>query len=133
MYSKKSAGPTMEPWGTPALTGYSCKHLKHLTISVRVARIAYHEKPSVFPGGMPGVTWLKIYFTLKMNQQYRIFFNESKIDRIRHNIQKTGLYLFFRFHSNYILSFVNRKQKQKYLQNSEKKTGGNFFCQFRRW
>ena len=23
MYSRKSVGPRMEPWGTPALTGYS--------------------------------------------------------------------------------------------------------------
>ena len=25
MYSRKSVGPEMEPWGTPALTGYSCE------------------------------------------------------------------------------------------------------------
>ena len=25
MYNKKSAGPRMEPWGTPALAGYSCE------------------------------------------------------------------------------------------------------------
>ena len=25
MYYRKSAGPRMEPWGNPALTGYSCK------------------------------------------------------------------------------------------------------------
>ena len=25
MYSRKSVGPRMEPWGTPALTGYSCQ------------------------------------------------------------------------------------------------------------
>ena len=24
-YSRKSAGPRMEPWGIPALTGYSCE------------------------------------------------------------------------------------------------------------
>ena len=24
IYSMKSVGPRMEPWGTPALTGYSC-------------------------------------------------------------------------------------------------------------
>ena len=27
MYSMKSVGPRMEPWGTPALTGYSCEDL----------------------------------------------------------------------------------------------------------
>ena len=27
-----------------------------LTLLGRVARTAYHEKPSVFPGGTPGVT-----------------------------------------------------------------------------
>ena len=25
MYSKKSVEPRMDPWGTPALTGYSCE------------------------------------------------------------------------------------------------------------
>ena len=25
MYSTKSAGPRMDPWGTPASTGYSCE------------------------------------------------------------------------------------------------------------
>ena len=25
MYSRKSVGPRMDPCGTPALTGYSCK------------------------------------------------------------------------------------------------------------
>ena len=25
MYSKKSVGPRLEPWGTPALIGYSCE------------------------------------------------------------------------------------------------------------
>ena len=25
MYSRKSAGPRMESWGTPALTGYYCQ------------------------------------------------------------------------------------------------------------
>ena len=25
MYSRKSVGPRMEPWGTPALTRYSCE------------------------------------------------------------------------------------------------------------
>ena len=25
MYNKKSVGPRMDPWGTPALTGYSCE------------------------------------------------------------------------------------------------------------
>ena len=54
-----------------------------LTLSGRVARTAYHEKPSVFPGGRPGVTWHKIGFMWKMNRQHGNFFNESKIDRIR--------------------------------------------------
>ena len=25
MYNRKNVGPRMEPWGTPALTGYSCE------------------------------------------------------------------------------------------------------------
>ena len=29
IYSRKSAGPKMEPWGTPALTGYFCEHFPY--------------------------------------------------------------------------------------------------------
>ena len=61
-----------------------------LTLSVRMARTVYQEKPSIFSCGTSGVTCLKIRFLWKMYWQYGIFFNESKIDRIRHNIQKTG-------------------------------------------
>ena len=32
MYSGKSAGPRMEPWGTPALTGISRGKVKNLKI-----------------------------------------------------------------------------------------------------
>ena len=77
-----------------------------------------------FPGGTPGVTWLKIRFMWKMNLQYGIFFNE----RIRHKIQKTGSYLFIRFRSNHILSFVNRNRKRKYPQKTlNKKLVETFF------
>ena len=57
-------------------------------------------KTNSFPGGMPVITWIKVCFLWKMNQQYRIFFNESKIDRIRRNILKTRLWLFIWFCSN---------------------------------
>ena len=33
MYTRKSAGPRMEPSGTPALTGYSCKENKEYNCS----------------------------------------------------------------------------------------------------
>ena len=59
--------------------------------------------------GMHGITWKSIW-------QYGNFFNKSKIDRIRSNIQKTGAKLFIRFRSTYILSFVNRERNWKYLQ-----------------
>ena len=29
IYSRKSAGPKMEPWGTPVLTGYFCEHFPY--------------------------------------------------------------------------------------------------------
>ena len=63
-----------------------------------VACMVYHEKQSVFPGGISAITWLKIRFMWKMNWQYGNFFNGSKIDRTRHNIQKTGSKLFIWFH-----------------------------------
>ena len=31
MYSRKIVGPRMEPWGTPALTGYSCEVFPYRT------------------------------------------------------------------------------------------------------
>ena len=31
MYSRKSLGPRMEPWGTPVLTGYSCEDFPSIT------------------------------------------------------------------------------------------------------
>ena len=62
-----------------------------LNPSGRVARTAYHEKPPAFLGGMPVVTWIKICFLWKMNQQYRNVCNESKIDTRRRNILKTRL------------------------------------------
>ena len=31
MYAKKSVGQRMDPWGTPALTGYSCEHFQSRT------------------------------------------------------------------------------------------------------
>ena len=69
----------------------------------------------------------------KMNCQSGNLFNESKIYRIRHNIQKTGLELLIQFQNNYILGFVNREQKRMYLQKTlKKKTGENLFCQVRR-
>ena len=86
-----------------------------LTLSGRLACTAYHEKLSIFPGGTPGVTWLKKRFMWQMNRQYRKFFNESKIDRIRYYIQKTRPWLFIWFGSNYILSFVNRERKRKFV------------------
>ena len=49
-----------------------------LTLSGWVACPAYHENPSVFLGGMPGVTGLKICFMWKMNRQYGNFFNDAK-------------------------------------------------------
>ena len=37
MYSRKGLGPRKEPWGAPALTGYSCGRLPILN----------HPKPSI--------------------------------------------------------------------------------------
>ena len=31
MYRRKSVGPRMDPWGNPALTGYSCEDLPSIT------------------------------------------------------------------------------------------------------
>ena len=47
VYSTKSLGPRMDPWGTPALTGYSCEdfqnHSKLLVSEKEVVR------PNIWP------------------------------------------------------------------------------------
>ena len=49
MYNRKSVGPRMEPWGTPPLTGYSCKDFSPgITWSLLVLRddeIRQNTKP----------------------------------------------------------------------------------------
>ena len=34
MYSRKSVGLRMEPWGTPTLTGYSCQDFSSRTTQI---------------------------------------------------------------------------------------------------
>ena len=36
MYSRKSVGPRMDPWGTPALTGYFCEDFPSRTTQSRL-------------------------------------------------------------------------------------------------
>ena len=36
MYSRKSVGPRIDPWGTPALTGYSCEDFPSKTTRSRL-------------------------------------------------------------------------------------------------
>ena len=55
MYSRKSVGPRMEPWGTPALTGYSCEDFpSRTTQSCLLLR-----KEEIRPNIWPEIPWLK--------------------------------------------------------------------------
>ena len=46
MYSRKSVGPRMEPWGTPALTGYYCEDFPSRTsLLLRKEEI----RPNIWP------------------------------------------------------------------------------------
>ena len=49
MYSRKSVGPKMEPWGTPVLTGYFCEDF--LSRSTRSCLLLRKEeiKPNIWP------------------------------------------------------------------------------------
>ena len=51
MYSRKSAGPRMEPCGTPSLTGYSCKDLPYRTthscLLLRTGKVWPNMQPEI--------------------------------------------------------------------------------------
>ena len=48
-YSRKSLGPTMEPWGTPALTGYSCEDFLSRTIRSCLLFRKEEIRPNIWP------------------------------------------------------------------------------------
>ena len=49
MYSRKSIGPRMEPWGTPALTGYSYQDLPSRTIWSHLLLRKEEIRPNIWP------------------------------------------------------------------------------------
>ena len=49
MYSRKNAGPRMEPWGTLALTGYFCEHLPSRTTWSHLLLTQEEIKPNIWP------------------------------------------------------------------------------------
>ena len=49
MYSRKSVGPRMEPWGTPALTRYSCEELPSRTTQSCILLRKEEIRPNIWP------------------------------------------------------------------------------------
>ena len=49
MYSRKSVGPRMEPWGTPALTGYSCENFPSRTTRSCLLLRKEEIRPNIWP------------------------------------------------------------------------------------
>ena len=49
MYSGKSVGPRMNPWGTPALNGYSCEYFPSRTIQWRLLLRKEEVKSIIWP------------------------------------------------------------------------------------
>ena len=49
MYSRKSVGPRMEPWGTPALTAYSCEDFSSKTTRSRLLLRKEEIRPNIWP------------------------------------------------------------------------------------
>ena len=47
MYSRNSAGPRMEPSGTPALTGYSCEDFPSRTTECRLLLRKEKIRPNI--------------------------------------------------------------------------------------
>ena len=48
MYSRKSVGPKMDPWGTPGLTGYSSKDFPSRTIKEEKKRRKEEITPNIW-------------------------------------------------------------------------------------
>ena len=49
MYSRKSVGPRMDPWGTPALTGYSCEDFLSKTTWSWLLMRKEEIRPNIWP------------------------------------------------------------------------------------
>ena len=49
MYSRKSEGPRMEPWGTPTLTGYSCEDFPSRTTWSCLLLRKEEIRPNIWP------------------------------------------------------------------------------------
>ena len=49
MYSRKIVGPRMDPWGAPALTGYSCEDLPFRTTRSRPLLRKEEIRPNIWP------------------------------------------------------------------------------------
>ena len=49
MYSRRSVGPRMEPWGTPALTGYSYEDFPSWTTQSRLLLRKREIRPNIWP------------------------------------------------------------------------------------
>ena len=49
MYSAKSVGPRIDPWGTPALTGYSCDHFPCRTSRGYLLLRKEEIRPNIWP------------------------------------------------------------------------------------
>ena len=49
MYSRKSVGPWMEDWGTPALTGHSFDHFPSRTTQGQLLLRKEEIRPNIWP------------------------------------------------------------------------------------
>ena len=49
MYSRKSVGPRVEPWGSPALIGYSCEDFPTRTAQSRLLLRKEEIRPNIWP------------------------------------------------------------------------------------
>ena len=49
MYSSKSVGPRIEPWGTPAISAYSCEDFPSRTIQRHLLLIKEEIRPNILP------------------------------------------------------------------------------------
>ena len=59
IYSRKSVGPRMQPWGAPALTGYSCEDFPSRTTQGRL--LLRKVKKTSMPNPVKGLGYMKCY------------------------------------------------------------------------
>ena len=82
MYSRKSLGQRMDPWGTPALTGYSCEEFPSRTTWRRLEELEEGDlNKTSMPKSVKDLGYIKCYSSSRPRPV------KNSCNSIRHNCQ----------------------------------------------